>query len=155
TLVGFAYIGELMRRPGEHIFAEDLLRSISNGSKGVTVAEAEANDIRQDTSSGDRDGMAALDEKAIKAFRDEIEKLKAQENEELEFGRHDAAEAKRQEWVKIASYTALQIGKAGRSRRIGSEGEKARQSVTQAIKRAIREIATENPDAANWLKRRV
>ena len=97
------------------------------------------------------DGEDVIDAKARTAFEQRLGDLRAEADEAEQFG--DAERLARAEGEIEALVQALRsvVGLGGRTRQMASPAERARQSVTKAIKAAAERIAAESPALARHL----
>jgi tetratricopeptide (TPR) repeat protein len=134
---GLRYLGELLRAPGREVHVLELMRVADPGAPlpaepgfGVTGGEAEE---------------AILDPRAKREFRRRLLELDA--DLEQAGSRHDIERASRikVEIDAIRHELASAAGLGGRDRHMPSPAERARVSVTKAIRGAVRAIATDCP----------
>lgn len=153
-MVGFIYVAELLRRPDEDIAAVELVRL--GRPTGQTSASAAKNDdaLHDDTQAGDRDGDPALDQKALDDIKADIERLNNERDALIAVGKIEEAAKKDEERDSVIKFQTRSLNKAGRVRRLGSNSEKDRLAVRNAINRAIDKIDQALPAAAAWLKPR-
>lgn len=131
---GMAYLAELMRMPNREVHALELA---SGGPRDEScrpaVVDAQAkSEYRKRLNELNR----ALDEAENNNDQAEIERLK----DELEWIRQQLAEA---------------FGLGGRARATGSAAERARVSVTRAIKKAVQRIQEVHPSLGEHLHRNI
>ena len=134
---GMAYLAELMRSPNREIHALTLA-SAGLGAGDVPGAEGPAVDVQAKAQYRKRlnELRRALDEAERNNDRAETERL----NGELEWIRQQLAEA---------------FGLGGRERATGSAAERARVSVTRAIRKAVERIQEVHPSLGEHLHRNV
>jgi hypothetical protein len=127
---GLRYLGQLLAHGGQELPVLDLLAASEGGPAGVTVDP----------------GARSSFEEQIAELDDEIEE--AERWNDLE--RAARARSERDELVEtLASTVGGRDG--GRDRRPGDQAERARQSVTKAIKSAIRRIGDEHRELGRHL----
>jgi hypothetical protein len=138
---GLAYLQLLLRYPGREFMALDL----TNETGSTTEA-----DIHQTTDlvanadltiSGLGDAGEMLDAQAKQQYRRRLLELKEESEALQELGNVERAEKVRSEIEAIQNELARAIGIGGRNRRAGSASERARLSVSRAIKGALQKIA--------------
>lgn len=131
---GMTYLAELMRMPNREIHALELSSGgPRDGSDRPAVVDAQAKaEYRKRLNELNR----ALDEAEDNNDQAEIERLK----DELEWIRQQLAEA---------------FGLGGRARATGSAAERARVSVTRAIKKAVQRIQEAHPSLGEHLLRNI
>jgi non-specific serine/threonine protein kinase len=137
------YLAALLRNPGREIHALELLRVAEPGSP--TSAGSETVAIR-DTDD------AILDPRAKREFRQRLMDLE-EDLDEAE-SRHDVERVAiiRAEFDAISHELASAAGLGGRDRTMPSPGERARVSVTKAIRGAVRAIAADCPELGRHLE---
>jgi hypothetical protein len=159
-LIGFAYVAELMRRPGQDVAAVEF-RSCAATADTVNIDATESMGLKQDIYSADRDGIPVFDERAKTEYKGKINELEKEISEALKFGDSEKAERLKQERELIIGVLANGLSdpkkRRGRSRirNLGSGLEKARISVTNAIQRALDAIEKKDHDAAAYLRDRI
>jgi hypothetical protein len=129
-LVGFAYLGRLLARPGDEIPAVELC--------GGTDLEGAGHEL--------------VDRATVHAYRrrvDEIDELLERARRRGRSARVSALEAERAE---LRQQLASVLAASGRSRRFVDAGERARTAVCKAIKRAIDVVASSDDGLAAELR---
>ena len=100
----------------------------------------------------DWDGAApVLDEKAKRAYRDALQALRSEVDEAERINDLARATAAREQIDAIAEQLAAAVGLGGRDRHMYSVSERARASVTKAIRTAIRLIGERHAPLAQLL----
>jgi 7-cyano-7-deazaguanine synthase in queuosine biosynthesis len=135
--VGAFYLHELLGRPGVTVSAAELVCRVNRHEKGLPAGSA---------------GQAA-DHEAIVAYRVKLRELAAEIETARKYndtGKQITLECERDALLKEIT---TQTGLGGRLRRVADDRERVRQSVTTAIRRAIREIAVYDQALANHLAR--
>lgn len=145
---GLHYLGTLLANPRVEFRALDLIvaGARSRGVSGVAVPELGVDS---------QDGFVVLDDQAKAAYRQRIRDLEADieaAEEASDIGRAERARAELD--FLVAELTAA-LGLGGRDRVTGSPVERARVSVTKAIRRAVERIAKADPDLAVHLSESV
>jgi class 3 adenylate cyclase/tetratricopeptide (TPR) repeat protein len=139
---GLHHLGELLGRPGREIHVLELVAA----SEGQTPTRRR---------TGNRDGLTVptgsdagelLDPQAKAAYRQRITELEAELNEADDF--HDPVRASqaRAEVDLLTQQLAAAVGLGGRDRRAASTAERARVSVTLALRAALKKITAAHPD---------
>jgi hypothetical protein len=146
---GLEYLAKLVAEPGREFHALDLAGQGSVG--GVGASDAAALGLHVDAAGGD----AILDDEAKAAYRARIHELQAELDEADAFNDPVRAEAARTEMDALEAQLAAAFGLGGRARPEGSAAERARQSVTKAIREATRRIAEEDGEIGEHLHRSV
>jgi tetratricopeptide (TPR) repeat protein len=149
-LKGLHYLARLLAHPGREFHVLDLVAG------GVTRAEAPpGTSDPQSSSSGWGDSGVLLDAQAKDAYRRRLAEI----DEDLEDarllndgGRVVQAEAERDFLIRELSRA---VGLGGRSRRAGSASERARVSVTRAIRYAMSRIRQHDPALGEHLDRAI
>lgn len=134
---GLRYVAELLARPGEEILAADLVSRVAGAGAGAIPPS---------------DAGPMLDDKARRAYERRVYDLRETIALAEERGDVDAVEVARQELEVIARELGQAIGLGGRHRRASSSNERARQSVTKAIRGAIRRVAQLDPGLGRMLE---
>jgi hypothetical protein len=134
---GVAYLAALLARPGESLWAIEL-------AAGSAAAGSRAADLG--------DAGPVLDAAARQQYARRLRELE----EELEDARAAAdagrVEAARSEMDALGQQLAAAIGLGGHGRRTGAAAERARQSVTKAIRGVLRRLAAEHPALGEHLQ---
>jgi hypothetical protein len=133
---GLNYIAELLRRPGQEIFAAELFAA-ANGMKTVPVG-----------SSG---GM--LDDTAMRAYRKRAEDLQFQLAEAEKNNDTGGQEAAQLELERLTDEILSGRGLSGRRRNAQDDSDRIRKSVSMAIARAVGIIREHAPALADHLDR--
>jgi hypothetical protein len=124
---GLRYIADLLAHPGEEKFAVDLAGGFSGSEQAV------------------------LDSAAKSAYRTRLEDLRVDIDEAERFGDHERASRARAELDAVISELSRAVGLRGRDRSLAGPAERARSSVTKAIRAAIAKIAACDPALAAHL----
>jgi hypothetical protein len=144
---GLAYIARLLSRPGIEVHAVDLA-SGGSAANGVSAAAATEAGLRV----ADADAGPALDATAKAAYRARAEELRSELAEAEEWNDSERAARIRAELDALASQLASSVGLGGRDRTSSSASERARISVTRAIRSALERLAGESPSLARHLE---
>jgi tetratricopeptide (TPR) repeat protein len=149
-LKGMRYLARLLGGPGRELHVLDLV----SGEVGLAVVPAQGS-ARGLALAVERDAGPLLDGRAKEVYRrrlaeidEDLEDARATGNDE----RAAQAEAER-DW--LARELARAVGLGGRDRLAGSASERARASVTRAVRQAIARIATCHPALGQHLDRAV
>jgi class 3 adenylate cyclase len=137
--LGMSYLAELLRRPGERVHLKELLDA------------AEARSGAADRAAALRDAGEVLDARARRSYQQRLRELE-EELAEAEA----AADVERglrleRERRSLVAELAGALGLGGRARRAASGAERARVSVTKAIRTAIAKIAAASPSLGHHL----
>lgn len=140
---GLRYLAALLARPGQEVLALDLA---AVGSAGSNTRPAPEDDLSAEV------GDDVLDRRARDAYRQRLEELRDTVAEAESFGDTERASRAREEMEFLAGELAAGIGLGGRPRPAVSPSERARQSVTKAIRGALSRIAEQSPRLGEHLR---
>lgn len=149
---GLAYIAKLLSQPDTEIHAIELARvaEAAGGAGDTTVQVAELDNIGVHVGYlGDAGEM--LDKQAKQAYRRRLSELRDEHAEARALGQVDRAETAEVEIDALIAELSRATGLGGRDRVAASGSERARQSVTRAIKCALGRIADYHPALAQIL----
>jgi hypothetical protein len=132
---GLRYIAALIRRPGEEVHVFDL----HGGGKSGDVSDA-------------GDAGPVLDETARRSYRERLRDLRAGHEEAARDNDLARAARIRDEIEALSATLAGAFGLRGRGRRAASMVERARQTVTKAIKAAIARVKASDGSLAQRLE---
>jgi hypothetical protein len=124
---GLGYIAELLTRPGQEQLSLELAGALSAGEQPVLDAEARA------------------------AYSARVDDLRAEVQNAERFGDPERASRAGAELEVLAAELGRAVGLRGRDRRLAGPAERARSSVTKAIRSSIRRIAKHDPTLAGHL----
>ena len=154
---GMHYIARLLAEPGREFLALDLVRGPGGANGSPTGGRAAA----RGQSDGDvmaldgDDAGPQLDEAAKRAYRDRLAELDAEVAEAESWNDPERAARAREEIAALAGELSRAVGLSGRDRKAASASERARQSVTKAIRDALRRIREEDVALGEHLARSV
>ncbi len=136
---GLTYLHTLLQRPGETLDAFALI------------------DIEEGNTAASRPMATALgaDDETIKNVREAYEKLKEQRDEAEEFCDMDAVAKFDDQIAQLAQYLSAETGAGGKKRRENPDQKRARDAVTKAINRAIKEIEKAHKPCGKYLHAQV
>ncbi len=134
---GLRYLAVLLARPGHEVLALDLA-SVGPERGGPGPAA-------DDGLSVEGGGGEMLDRQARDAYRRRLEDLRDTVVEAESWGDAERAARAREEMEFLARELAAGVGLGGRPRHAVSPAERARQSVTKAIKGALPRISEQSP----------
>jgi len=153
---GMKYLAQLLRQPGLEIHVLDLERAVEGGlDPAARIDHRAVSDVLEELSTasvGIGDSWPVFDDQARKAYQQRISELEEEIEAAEEMGNADQAEALRSEKGAILDHLKAATGLGGRVREWGSAAEKARSNITQAIKRALKEVEAVHPALAAHLK---
>jgi tetratricopeptide (TPR) repeat protein len=147
---GLRYLAQLLANPGREAHAIDLLVAGEGGS----LPSAAQGRLPTETGAGAQasvDAGEVLDGHARAAYRRRLEELREDLDEAESLGDPERAARAREEMDFLARELSGAVGLGGRGRKAASSTERARQSVTKAIKAAIDRIASHSPALARHL----
>ncbi|HEX2194116.1 MAG TPA: AAA family ATPase [Candidatus Limnocylindria bacterium] len=137
---GMHHLARLLAAPGREIHALDLAGTGSTDAGGVAVAAADV--------GGDPFGALgpALDDTAKQGYRARLRELEEEAAEAEAWNDTERAARARGEMDALVGELASAVGLGGRNRTVGSASERARISVTRAIRSSVARIAQQNPE---------
>ena len=151
---GLAYISWLLRHPGVEFHVLELVQRAGR-SDSAEFAEAGSGDAlpgrrveleRAGIHVGNLgDAGEMLDDQARSAYRRRVSELREEFEEAKQFNHLERAEQIEGEIEALTTELSRAVGLRGRSRRAASAAERARQSVTHAIKTALERIGDGHP----------
>jgi hypothetical protein len=147
---GIRYVAELLARPGQELGAVELLTG--GETAGGDVADvAEVADalpsVRPEGALG-----PAIDAAARAAYRRRLDELAVETARAAAAGDRARAERARREQQAIEEELGAATGLGGRARPTGDATERARQSVTKAIKSVLKRIGREHDELGRHLE---
>ncbi len=143
---GLAYLARLLAQPGIEVHAMDLAGGAGNGTTARGVVQEAGLRV-----AGDGAGPA-LDDVAKAAYRERADELRSELTEAEEWNDAERAARTRAELEALTSELAAAVGLGGRDRPSSSASERARISVTRAIRAALERLAVEMPPLARHLE---
>jgi tetratricopeptide (TPR) repeat protein len=147
---GFHHLRRLMGDPGREFHAVDLV-ALERGDAGTSERPTDP-ELSPTFDSG---AGELLDTRAKEMYRRRLEEIQEDIDEARSFGdseRSARAESEREFLVRELSRA---VGLSGRDRRAGAPSERARASVTRAIRHAMARIEAEHPTLGEHLDRAV
>jgi hypothetical protein len=156
---GLSYIALLLEHPGEEFHATSLVTGVDsrNGTEH-SEARAELGAMTQEQlaernlrAGGPEDAGELLDAQAKAAYGRRLEGLREELEEAQELGNTERVARAEDEIEALSKELSRGIGRGGRQRRAGSISERARLSVTSAIKVAIEQVARKHSRLAQHL----
>ena len=142
---GMHYLARLMFEPGRELHALDLARMEAAVDLPAT---GDARDLAADALG---DAGARLDPEAKAAYRRRLEELQQEVTEADAWNDTERAARARQEIEFLADELAGAVGLGGRDRKAASAAERARLSVTRAIRSAMTRIEHGSPELGGHL----
>ena len=148
---GLRYLAQLLAAPGREIPALDLAAGATSGAGGVAAAVAADAGLAPATAIAD----PLLDGAARDAYRERLRDLQEDIDEANRFGDSERAARAREEFAFLAQELTVATGLGGRDRRAPSDAERARQSVSKAIRQALDRIERHDRALATHLRHSV
>ncbi len=158
-LMGLRYIAQLLGQPNNEIHSLNLVAG-AGGMKatpdgGISEYFGEQADEQPAESSlrlnGLGDAGELLDLEAKNAYKRRLGELREELEEATELRDLNRAERAREEIEALAKELSRAVGRGGRDRHAGSDQERARLSVSRAIKTAIGQITDKHPALGRYL----
>jgi hypothetical protein len=147
---GLRYLARLLTQPGREIHALDL---VIEDQRAAPVHQRYRDKAASSTLSSDAGEV--LDRRAKAAYRRRLEEIEGDLDEARRCGDSNTAEQAMAERRFLARELARAVGLGGRDRRMGSNAERARASVTLAMRRAMGRIRTADPALGAHLERTI
>lgn len=146
---GLGYIAQLLGRPGGEIHPLAMVGGCHAGPTGPrAVAMARGDELG---GSGRGDAGEILDARARADYQRRLADLRDDLDEAESWGDAERAARAQGEIDFLAHELSAALGLGGRARRMGSPGERARQSVTKAVKAGLERIGHHSPALGNHL----
>jgi class 3 adenylate cyclase/tetratricopeptide (TPR) repeat protein len=163
---GLAYLAHLFRHPGVEFHSLELAAGGDPGESGKAGFEetlgpqAAGARARQLASDGLRHGALGdagelLDPQAKAAYRRRLEELRAELEEASQLGKTEHGAKVQEEIDALARELGRAVGSFGRDRRAASSSERARLSVTRALRAAIEKIGENESSLGRFLAKTV
>jgi hypothetical protein len=144
---GVRYIAALLSNPGVEIHAMEL------AGEGAEAADGGAVGVAAELGGpGADDAGPLLDPEAKAAYRSRVEDLRADIEEAEAFNDGERAARAKEEMEFLAAELAGAVGLGGRDRKAASNAERARVSVTKAIRATIKRIGEHDAALARELE---
>src|SRR5262249_54469196 len=157
---GLSYIACLLQHPGEEFHAVSLMTGVDSAKRTEEseAARAELSAMTQEQlaeqnlrAGAPEDAGELLDAQAKAAYGHRLEQLSEELEEAKEFRNPERIAKAEDEIEALSKELSRGIGRGGRHRRAGSTSERARLSVTSAIKVAIERVAQKHSRLAAHL----
>jgi tetratricopeptide (TPR) repeat protein len=146
---GLHYLAHLLRHPGREFHVLDLAATgQAAGAGGARPSPAREDDLHQARFSGTG---PILDEQAKAAYRSRLRDLEEELAEATTWADPVRAAKARQERQFLADELSAAVGLGGRDRPAGSPAERARVSITKAVRIALSRIRAHSPALAGHL----
>jgi tetratricopeptide (TPR) repeat protein len=158
---GLTYLSYLLRHPGMEFHVLDLAGGIANGTYGDEADPSAGDSIRGDYGLGKAeiyvgglgDAGELLDDKAKIAYRRRASELLEELEEARSLGKAEHAEQLEEELDALTGELTRAVDLRGRNRRAASASERARQTVTKAIRTVIERVAQKDAAIGNVFSR--
>jgi tetratricopeptide (TPR) repeat protein len=147
---GLQYLARLLAEPGREIHALNLVM----GEQRVAPEHDQRRESRRAVAASS-DAGEMLDRRAKEAYRRRLAEIERDLDEARRCGDACRAEQAMEERRFLARELARAVGLGGRDRRVGSTAERARASVTLAIRRAMGRIQRAHPVLGTHLERAI
>ena len=137
---GMSYLARLLANPGRELHALDLAQR--GGDARSTHADRIPADLRV---GGVEDAAALVDQEARNAYRTRLDELRAELQQADDWNDSERAARSRSEVEFLEDELGRALGLGGRERKVASAAERARISVTRALRSAINRVASRAP----------
>ena len=141
---GLGYLEKLLLQPEQEVHALDLA---TGGGDGVAPRATKGLHVETDGNAG-----PALDATAKAAYRSRVDELRGEVAEAEEWNDPERAARASAELEILTAELAAATGLGGRDRQAASNAERARISVTRAIRGAMDRLASESPALGRHLE---
>jgi tetratricopeptide (TPR) repeat protein len=146
---GLHYLAQLLRHPGREFHVLDLAAAGQAASaRGARPSPAREDGLHQARFSGTG---PILDQQAKTAYQARLRELEEELAEATSWADPVRAAKARQEMQFLADQLSAAVGLGGRDRTAGSASERARLSITKAVKTALARIRAHSPALAGHL----
>ena len=149
-LKGVRYLARLLADPGREFHVLDLVAAESGHVAAVEPGRATG---LSHTGPGDAGEM--LDARAKAAYRRRLAEIEDDIDQARAFGDTERAAQAEMERDFLARELARAVGLGGRDRRAASNSERARVSVTRAVRQAILRLSEHHPELGEHLERTI
>ena len=149
-LKGVRYLARLLADPGREFHVLDLVAAESGH-----VAAVESGRVTGLSHTGPGDAGEMLDARAKAAYRRRLAEIEDDIDQARAFGDTERAAQAEMERDFLARELARAVGLGGRDRRAASNSERARVSVTRAVRQAILRVGEHHPELGEHLERTI
>ena len=154
--VGLAYLAHLLARPGTEVHVMDLVGAVEGTGAAPRAAAPAASEREAAGINTDHTYEAVLDATARNAYKSRLRELQAEIERAERDNDPERASRARTEFDFLASELTGAMGLGGRARTSGgSSAERARVSVTKAVKAALKRIDAQHPALGQHLERTI
>jgi pimeloyl-ACP methyl ester carboxylesterase len=140
---GLGYLARLLRQPHREFHVLDLL--VGDARRANNMAREER------LVAATPDAGAMLDEPAKQAYREQIAELEAEIEQARRWNDLERTARVEGELDALTHELARAMGLGGRDRRTASDSERARASVSKAVRSAVRRLGEEHPELGQHL----
>ena len=140
---GLGYLARLLRHPHREFHVLDLLAG--DAPRGDDPAREDG------LAAATADAGVVLDEPAKRAYRERIAELEAEIEEARRWNDPERTARAEGELDALTRELAGAVGLGGRDRRAASDSERARASVTKAVRGAVRRLEDQHPELGRHL----
>ena len=149
-LKGVRYLARLLAAPGREFHVLDLVAAESGH-----VAAVERGRVTGLSHTGPGDAGELLDARAKDAYRRRLAEIEDDIDQARAFGDTERAAQAEMERDFLTRELARAVGLGGRDRRAASNSERARVSVTRAVRQAILRLGAHHPELGEHLDRTI
>jgi hypothetical protein len=146
---GLRYLARLLAHPGRDFHVLDMVAAETGSAADAADVEAGL------TISLGLDAGVLLDDQAKKAYRRRLAEIDEDSEEALAMGDHERAAQAEAERDFLRRELARAVGLGGRDRRAASFSERARASVTRAVRHAMARVREHHPALGGHLERTI
>lgn len=147
---GLHYLARLLAHPGRDFHVLDMVAAETGSAVDAGDSVAEGLSVSLGLDAG-----VLLDEQAKKAYRRRLAEIEEDSEEALGMGDHARAAQAEAERDFLVQELARAVGLGGRDRRAASISERARASVTRAVRHAMARIQVHHPALGEHLERTI
>jgi tetratricopeptide (TPR) repeat protein len=148
--LGMRYLARLLAQPGRELLALDLYTTVAR------LPASSTNPLQRGTAGPGGHTEPVLDAQAKDAYRRRLRDLRGEHDDAVAAHDPERAHRTRREIDFLVAELRSAVGLGGRDRNLTvPDSERARQSVTKAIRSAIDRIAATDPDLGEHLRRAV
>ena len=147
---GLRYLARLLANPGREFHVLDLVAVEPRGAAGGSRGAEQGVPFRDAGDAGE-----LLDGRAKDAYRRRLAEIEDDLEEARELGDAARAAQANAEREFLVSELSRAVGLGGRDRRAGSAAERARASVTRAVRQAMKRIREHDPELGAHLDRTI
>jgi hypothetical protein len=143
---GLRYLAMLLARPGTEVHSLELVSAVEGATRGGRRATIDGDGFAPEV------GLEVLDATAKTQYRRRIEDLQSEIDEAIENNDPERQTRAQDEMDAILQQLSAAVGLGGRDRKSASPAERARLSVTKAVRSALKRISSGDPRLAAHLE---